>query len=253
MTALPRSLLGSLLRHLALTAAALPLLTAHAEGAAAAPAKTTLRYVYKVEDMPGSADTPAKSAFQTGLGTAMARQMQRPVSLSPLPRKRMMGALESGEADMVCGYLPAWFKGDVNWSRPFIPISEVLVASKRVPAPTSIEDVRGKTVGTVLGFSYPEIEKRLGADFIRDDAPSLELSLRKWQRGRFDYFLATGVSLDRQFDAGELAAGYSQLILNEEKTGCAISRAGNVSVAEVKAAIDALERSGEATRLMRLR
>jgi ABC-type amino acid transport substrate-binding protein len=187
------------------------------------------------------------------MAAAFGRQLKRPVKLMPLPRKRMMGALESAEGDIVCGYSPAWFKGDVDWTRPFIPTSEVLIASRRVPAPTALDDIRGKTVGTVLGFNYPEVQRRLGAGFVRDDAPSLELTLRKWQGGRFDYFLATGVTVERQFASGELAAGFNQLVISEEKTGCAIARRGTLSVAEVNAAIDAIEKSGELARLLLLR
>lgn len=219
------------------------------------PATTTalIRYVHKVEDAPGKTPASRRSGFQQAMAAAFGRQFNRPVKLMPLPRKRMMGALEAAEGDIVCGYSPAWFKGDVDWTRPFIPTSEVLIASRRVPAPAALEDVRGKTVGTVLGFNYPEVQRRLGAGFVRDDAPSLELTLRKWQGGRFDYFLATGVTVDRQFASGELAAGFNQLVISEEKTGCAIARKGTLRVAEVNAAIDAIEKSGELARLLLLR
>ena len=220
---------------------------------AAASAPVTIRYIHKVEDAPGETSASRRSGFQEAMGVVLARQLKRPVRFMPLPRKRMMGALESAEADIVCGYSPNWFKGKVDWTRSFIPTTEVLIASRRVPAPTTLEDIRGKTVGTVLGFQYPQVQRQLGADFVRDDAPSLELTLRKWQGGRFDYFLATGVTVERQFASGELAAGFSQLVVSEEKTGCAIARQGTLRVAEVNAAIDAIEKSGELARLLLLR
>ena len=234
----------------ALTVLAAPL-TAQAAPQAAPPA--TIRYVHKVEDAPGKTQASRRSGFQQAMAAAFGRQFNRPVKLMPLPRKRMMGALESAEGDIVCGYSPAWFKGDVDWTRPFIPTSEVLIASHRVARPATLEELRGKTIGTVLGFNYPEVQRRLGAGFVRDDAPSLELTLRKWQGGRFDYFLATGVTVERQFASGELAAGFSQLVISEEKTGCAIARRGTLRVADVNAAIDAIEKSGELARLLRLR
>ncbi|MET0322212.1 MAG: transporter substrate-binding domain-containing protein [Duganella sp.] len=236
---------------LALPLLALPLLAAPLTVLAASPA--AIRYVHKVEDAPGKTPASRRSGFQEALGTALAKQLQRPLRLMPLPRKRMMNALEAADGDIVCGYSPAWFVGQVDWTRPFIPTSEVLIASRRVPAPASLEDIRGKTVGTVLGFNYPEVQRRLGSGFVRDDAPSLELTLRKWQGGRFDYFLATGVTVERQFVSGELAAGFNQLVISEEKTGCAIARRGTLRVAEVNAAIDAIEKSGELARVLRLR
>jgi polar amino acid transport system substrate-binding protein len=236
---------------LALPLLAFPLLTAPLTVLAAPPA--AIRYVHKVEDAPGKTPASRRSGFQQALGAALAKQLNRPLQLMPLPRKRMMNALESADGDIVCGYSPAWFIGRVDWTRPFIPTSEVLIASRRVPAPASLEDIRGKTVGTVLGFNYPEVQRRLGSGFVRDDAPSLELTLRKWQGGRFDYFLATGVTVERQFNSGELAGGFNQLVVSEEKTGCAVARRGSLRVAEVNAAIDAIEKSGELARVLQLR
>ena len=240
MTALIRILAAALLAALSVTAAA-------------ADVPATIRYIHKVEDAPGEMSASRRSGFQEALGAALARQLKRPLRLMPLPRKRMMGALETAEGDIVCGYSPAWFKGKVDWTRPFIPTSEVLIASRRVAPPVTLEDIRGKTVGTVLGFQYPQVQGRLGDGFVRDDASSLELTLRKWQGGRFDYFLATGVTVERQFASGELDAGFSQLVISEEKTGCAIARKGTLRVADVNAAIDAIEKSGELARLLRLR
>jgi polar amino acid transport system substrate-binding protein len=226
---------------------------ASATATAAESGNTTLRFVQKIEDAPGNSSPVRPSGFQDGLGNALAKQLRMKLVFIGLPRKRMMSALESGDGDIVCGYLPAWFPGDVVWSRTFIPTSEVLIASKRVPAPTSVEALRGKLVGTVLGFQYPDIEQKLGADFLRDDAPSLNLTVRKWQAGRFDYFVTTGQSIDKQFPNGELSAGYNLLVVSEVKSGCAVSRKGHVSVAKINAALDALEKNGEMRRLLRLR
>ena len=251
--------LRALPRYLAVPAlipALIPLLAAQPLTAMAAGPdadNATLRFVRKIEDAPGQSSPVRKSGFQEALGAALATQLRMKVVFIGLPRKRMMSALESGDGDIVCGYLPAWFPGDVAWSRTFIPTSEVLVASKRVPAPTSLEALRGKKVGTVLGFQYPDIENKLGADFLRDDAPSLNLTVRKWQAGRFDYFVTTGQSIEKQFPNGELDAGYNLLLVSEVKSGCAVSRKGNVNVAQVSAALEALEKSGEMARLLRLR
>ena len=222
--------------------------SAHASDAA----KAELRYVEKSEER-AAAGKPDPRRFQEALGNALARQMGRPVRFVSLPRKRMIGALENGEGDILCGYVPAWIKGDVYWSRAFIPTSEVLVASSRVPAPHALEDLKGKRIGTVLGFRYPEVEQRLGADFVRDDAPSPELALLKWQAGRYDYFLAARNMIDNQAATGALPAGYHLLVVNEYLSMCAVARKANVGVDEVNAAIDAIEKSGELARLLRLR
>jgi ABC-type amino acid transport substrate-binding protein len=238
--------MSSLLRFFAMSLLAALAPAAHAADAA----KAELRYVQKSEERP----SPAKrepSRFQEALGAALARQMGRPVRFLSLPRKRMVGALESGDGDILCGYVPGWVQGDVYWSRPFIPTGEVLVSSNRVPAPRKLEELKGKPIGTVLGFRYPEVEQRLGVDFIRDDAPSAELTLLKWQSGRYDYFLAARNMIDNQAAKGALPAGYHLLVVHEHQSMCAVARQGNVGIDEVNAAINAIEKSGELARILR--
>ncbi|MES2160637.1 MAG: transporter substrate-binding domain-containing protein [Pseudomonadota bacterium] len=240
--------MNSLARLLALSLLATPAPAAHA----AHGGRQELRYVQKSEERP-SPDKRELSRFQEALGKALARQMGRPVRFISLPRKRMLAALEGGEGDILCGYVPAWVKGDVYWSRPFIPTSEVLVSSNRVSAPRTLEELKGKRIGTVLGFRYPEVEQRLGADFVRDDAPSSDLTLLKWQAGRYDYFLAARNMIDSQAAKGALPAGYHLLVINEYQSMCAVAKQGNAGIDEVNTAIDAIEKNGELARLLRLR
>jgi len=168
-----------------------------------------LRFVMKNEGLP-MPDPAAVPRFQTLLGTALAHHMGRKVRFIGLPRKRMAAALVAGEGDILCGFTPEWMPGALEWSHPFIPVGDVLLSSANVPAPTRIEELKGKRIGTVLGFSYPDVEKKLGADFVRDDAPSPPLSLRKWSLGRSDYVLAPRSAVDKMIAAGSLPPGASR-------------------------------------------
>lgn len=223
---------------------------------AAAPAqaadKAPLRYIEKVDGLLTSGYQPP-TAFQDALGAALARQLGRPVQYVQLPRTRLMGALESGEGDILCSYLPEWLPGDVDWTQPFIPISEVILSSSRVKPPASVADLRGKRIGTVLGFRYPELEKVLGKDYIRDDAPSTALSLRKWQARRFDYLITPRYVIDRYMAEGSLPPDAHLLTVYEVKTKCAVSRKSRISLAEFNSAIEALDKSGELAKILKLR
>jgi ABC-type amino acid transport substrate-binding protein len=222
-----------------------------AAGAAHAAEKPVLRYVEKVDDMLGAVIPP--TVFQDKLGAALARQLGRRVQYVKLPRSRIMAALENGDGDLLCSYLPEWLPGEVDWTHAFIPISEVVVSSPRVKPPASVEDLRGKRLGTVLGFLYPELEKTLGQDYIRDDAPSSALSVRKWLAGRFDYMVVPRTVLDKQVNAGRMPAGYHVLTVYEVKARCAVSRKSKISVADFNSAIDALDKSGELPKILKLR
>ncbi|MRW93310.1 transporter substrate-binding domain-containing protein [Duganella sp. FT80W] len=229
---------------LAATLAALP--------AAHAADKAPLRYVEKVDGMP-SPNQPPKTEFQDKLGAALARQLGRPLQYVELPRTRVMAALENGDGDVLCSYLPQWLPGDVDWTRAFIPISEVVITRPGVKPPASLQELRGKRLGMVLGFRYPELEKVIGQDYIRDDAPSAPLSIRKWVAGRFDYLVTPTTIFNKQVEAGNIPPGYHMLTVYDVMTMCAVSRKSAISVGEVNAAIHALEKSGELAKILRLR
>nr|WP_315251053.1 transporter substrate-binding domain-containing protein [uncultured Duganella sp.] len=223
-----------------------------AAATAQAADKSPLRYVVKTDAML-SADQQKPTEFQQKMGAALARQLGRPIKYVQLPRTRIMTALQDGSGDVLCSYLPEWTPGDVDWTRAFIPVVEVLLTVPHAKPPASVEELRGKRVGTVLGFRYPTLEKALGKDFIRDDAPTSSLSIKKWTGGRFDYLLTTRNVITQHADDGILPQGYHVMIVSEVKTMCAVSRKSKITIDEINAAVNALEKNGELPGILKLR
>jgi polar amino acid transport system substrate-binding protein len=239
-----------------LFALSLVLLACTSHAAAGADRKEPPRelvVVTKVQVFPTQVRRPAGEHFQKSLGRALAVAAGRPVRFLELPRNRMTAALEAGDGDLLCGYLPAWLPGALDWSKGFIPVTDVVVSSDRVPALHAIAELKGKRIGTVLGFRYPDFEQALGAGFVRDDGPSESLSLQKMIAGRFDYVIATMATVHSQTERGVLPPSANVLVVRDFKTMCAISRRGHVTPAELNAAIDIIERNGELERLLRTR
>jgi polar amino acid transport system substrate-binding protein len=218
-----------------------------------AAGKRDLRVMQKAEISPTGEAIASVGRFQMALGAALADQMRLPVRYVDLPRKRMIAALETGEGDILCGYLPGWLAGAFDWTRPFIPVAEVVVSGAGVAQARSIAELKGKRIGTTLGFQYPELEQQLGSDFVRDDALSDELSLRKMLAGRFDYSVATKSMMDSHARKGDLPEGLHMLVIKQFQTMCAVSRRGHAGVDEVNAAIDAIARNGVLAKLIRER
>jgi polar amino acid transport system substrate-binding protein len=214
---------------------------------------TELVVLHKRQAVPAGSTQVAGEHFQTALALALGNAMGRTVRFIDLPRNRFVAALEDNSGDILCGYLPEWMPGAMDWSKPFIPVTDVLLSSGRVPAPRSIAALKGKRVGTTLGFHYPDIERILGDDFVRDDAPSESMSMVKMVAGRFDYVIGTKPTVDHQRSRGVLPASVKMLVLKEFQTMCAVARHGNVTVAQVNAAIDQISRDGELEKLLRLR
>jgi ABC-type amino acid transport substrate-binding protein len=214
--------------------------------------KPPLRYLQKVDGMM-TPDQQQTTLFQDKLGAALAHQLGRQVKYIALPRRRLMAALEHGEGDILCSYLPEWLPGAVDWTRAFIPTSEVVVSSPHVKPPATVADLRGLRLGTVVGYQYPELEKIIGNDYIRDDAPTSVMSIRKWRAGRVDYLVTQRSAVNRQLAEGGLPPGYHVLVIYEVKAKCAVSRKSQITVDEVNAVINAMERSGEMAGILKLR
>ncbi len=207
--------------------------------------------IQKEETGPQTNDVGTRDRFQSELGKILAERMGRSPRFLNLSRKRFRDALESGDGDILCGYLPEWLPGAFDWSRPFIPVTEVLVSASRVPPPAAVSDLKGKRIGTVLGFTYLELEKALGADFVRDDGPSNDSSLRKMMAGRFDYMVTTMSMIGPHLKSGGLPVPLNPpLVVKEFHTQCAVSRKGNIKVEELNKTIDGLIKSGELARLL---
>jgi ABC-type amino acid transport substrate-binding protein len=203
--------------------------------------------VDRASDMPMArfASGNLAAGIHKDLGTALARNLGRQVRFVILPRKRIEHALQVGEADILCGYTPEWLQGDYLWSQTVFTAEEVLVTDTSVAAPRSIEDVRGQPVGTILGYAHPEMEQVLGKDFVRDNAPNMEINLEKLARGRVHHILiAKGVLAYRQRLRPSPLKLHPPLPVMSFQTRCAVSRNGHVTLAEIDAAIRQAHQDG---------
>ncbi|MDT9000987.1 transporter substrate-binding domain-containing protein [Paucibacter sp. APW11] len=184
------------------------------------------------------------------LGLELARRLQRRPRFLALPRMRIVQALEQGEADLVCIYLPPWLPGPLDWSKPFIPQADWLVSRTEAKRPQSLADLVGQRIGTVHGFSYPALSQALGAGLVRDDAPSSSANLRKLALGRVQHAVVSQRLLEyTQRERRGLLDLHPPLLISEELTQCARSRRSSVSLNDLNAAIDALAADGTLNRL----
>jgi ABC-type amino acid transport substrate-binding protein len=183
------------------------------------------------------------------LGAALAGKLGREANFLLLPRKRIALALESGQADLICLYLPPWLPGEFRWSRGFFPVTEVLVTDTSVSQPRGLKDLSGQPVATVLGYYYPELEKAMGAGFIRDDGHSSSGNLRKMAAGRLHHAITQQSTLDYYLQVGEKLSLYPPLVVKSYMAQCAVSPQGQVSVAEVNKAISAVVKDGGLARI----
>ena len=179
------------------------------------------------------------------VGEALAKALGRMPKFLALPRKRIALALNGGEADVLCGYVPEWLNGQFGWSQPFYPQVEVVLSDRAGSRPNTVADLVGHQVGTVFGFSYPELDRVLGKDFARADAPSIELNFRKLAAGRLRHMVTMKSWSDYRIKTGEPGLSlHPPLVVTTYMTRCAVSPKGRVDVAEVDNAIARIVKDG---------
>jgi polar amino acid transport system substrate-binding protein len=183
--------------------------------------------------------------MQKDIGEALARAMGRQPRFMAMPRRRLMQALQSGDADVLCGFVPEWVKGPIGWSQPFLPLVEVVITDRSAVAPRSLADLAYQPVGTVSGYLYPELERALGKRFEREDGPSTALNLRKLAAGRLHHVVTMKNFVDYRLKRGDpRLALYPPLVVKTYMTRCAVSNAGRASVPEVARAVARLLHDG---------
>ena len=186
------------------------------------------------------------------LGQLLAGQLGRPVRAIARPRRRMLRTLVEGEADWVCTYLQAWLPGPLRWSKGFFLQEDVIVSRADHARPQRLRDLRGRRIGTVLGFVYPELESALGVGFVREDAPSSEANLRKLAAGRVAHAAVSRRALDVAVREGLLrVAVHPALPVARPLTQCALGPHAPLPIEQLDQAIDAIQRDGSLQALYR--
>ncbi len=179
------------------------------------------------------------------VGVALANAMGREAKFLALPRKRIVAALQTGSADVLCGFVPEWLDGTFGWSKPFLPFTEVVISDRAAERPRALADLGGQTVGTVFGYSYPELAASLGSGFVRADGPSTDMNLRKLAVGRLRHMVTSKGVVEYRLKLGDpVLALHPSLVVKSYLTSCAVSPKGQVGVAEVDRAVGQLLRDG---------
>lgn len=236
----------------ALIAGMMGLAPAYAASSPRSPPSPLIVLVDTGTEMPMAAfrDGQLVDGMHKDLGQALAAKLGREARFLLLPRKRIAMALESGQADVICLYLPPWLPGKFAWSQGFFPVSEVVVSDTSVPQPHNLADLKGQPIATVLGYYYPELDKALAADFVRDDGHSSSGNLRKMAAGRLHHAITQKNTLDYYIKVGEKLSLHPPLVVKNYKSQCAVSQKGNVSVSEVNKAIGQMVKDGSVSKII---
>ncbi|HEX5755167.1 MAG TPA: transporter substrate-binding domain-containing protein [Arenimonas sp.] len=149
--------------------------------------------------------------FRGGIAKDIIDQFARALAIKPqyldLPRARVVPELLRGGIDAACFLAPAWVErpGRLQWSPSLFHIRQVIVSPASASPVRRADDLFGKRVGTLLNYTYPELQPFFADGRIqRADAPSEASNLAKLQRGRIEALLAIDLTILHQQTHGQL-------------------------------------------------
>lgn len=129
----------------------------------------------------------------------LAQRSFRDINYLDLPRARVELWLESGQADIACFLNPDWVAQpqQLGWSPVLFMTKQVFIRQASSAPITRAMDLHQRRIGTVRGFSYPELEALFSSgQAVRDDAADLTANIERLREGRIDAVMSVDLHVD---------------------------------------------------------
>jgi polar amino acid transport system substrate-binding protein len=186
-------------------------------------------------------------------GDVLAHELKMTPRYLPMPRKRVEGAVDSGQADLVCDLRPEWVDARRwQWSVTVFTNHMIVAGLEGKPAIRRTGELADRRIGTILGYRYPELEAALGKHFLRDEAANDNVNLDKLLHERFDYVITNALFFDfqRKTHAYRWRLGKQSFSITEFDTYCGAAAGARYDMPHINQAIVALRKRGELQAIM---
>jgi hypothetical protein len=184
-----------------------------------------------------------------GPGQALAAKLGREAHFLLLPRKRIAMALESGQADLLCLYLPPALPGKFNWTRGFFPVSEVVVTDTACRSRAGCAICAASRWLRCSAITIPNSMPRWARILCAMMALRHRPIYVKWRPAVCTMLLLSRVRLII-ISVGDKLSVYSPLVVKNYKVQCAVSPQAQVAVGAVNQAIDQLIKEGSMNKII---
>ncbi|MFC4161530.1 substrate-binding periplasmic protein [Chitinimonas lacunae] len=188
----------------------------------------------------------------------IAAKLGQPVEYKVLSRKRIDPALERGDADLVCFTSPNWTRlaDRMHWTGENLVQTELFLMHRNWAFQIeSLDDLKGKTLGLILGFHYPGIDPQVERGDMRASRQTDHVqNFRLLERQRIDVAVSTDLQIAhylRQNPKARSVLMVSDFVLSRTPTQCAVPKASRLDPEPVRRAVKALGEQGAFERLMK--
>lgn len=189
------------------------------------------------------------------LALAVGKKLNRPLNFILLPRNRLGLSLATGHVELVCYNSEEWAKDygkDYYWSIPIFKQSDYIVSHRIITKDikmNSIEDLKGKTVGTMLGFVYPTMTKHFkDGSIIREDVTSGAANIAKLNANRVSFILMNNLQYiyyKKRFP--DLTRAPFEI--DPVNIKCAVSKKSHLKIEDVNSALKELMKTDQLQRI----
>ena len=137
-----------------------------------------------------SIDHELAHGFVRDLGERVGQLLNLQVRFIETPDKRVEASLQQGSIQLLCINNPQWMSAPekLHWSPSLFEEEDVLAQRSDAPAFNTLDALRGRTLGTSLGYVYPPalMEAFASHAIRRDDVRDLETRLHMLEHNRLD-------------------------------------------------------------------
>ncbi|MDE3737622.1 ABC transporter substrate-binding protein [Pseudomonas resinovorans] len=193
--------------------------------------------------------------FIRRLGERIAKDLSVSVSFVETPNKRIEESLKNGRIHLICNSNPEWMVDApaYHWSPPLFEEEDVLLQHRDSPAINGLTDLKGKVLGTSLGYAYsmPLMEAFANHDVERKDVRDLDTRLNLLSHKRLDAVIDMRRALAYELAARpDVPLVFSPWVVERYRLHCAYGNQLPVAAEHLDAALRSLRDSGELESLL---
>ncbi len=180
---------------------------------------------------------------------AMAAKMNRTPQYISLPRKAVDRAAQNLKIDARCYVSPAWVEDPdlYEWTQDVFHVVNMIGFSKKTAPLKKKEDLKGLTVGTVLGYRYPTLDDLFEKKVIfRSDASSGYSNIQKLIQNRLPYAVVeqSEFAWHLKKRGQDLFDIKDFLEIDRRAVQCAVLKASAIPLSDFNQALDGLRHEG---------
>ncbi len=184
------------------------------------------------------------------IATELSGELDIAITFVKTPRKRTERYLENKTIDLILISNPAWLSNSekLQWSDTIFIEKDIMVVKADNPnSYQNLTDFRGMTIGTIRGYTYPNLQPFFDRDsFVRYDVSNLSVNFIRLELDRIDAFVDADILINYQLKQKKNPQIFKVLPLtvSQQNIQAALSPNAPITIAQFNQALKKLKDQG---------